>query len=103
MLDGVNVAVEPLHVTVPVTPLTSNVAVLMVEASTISLNVAIIVVFTAIPVELVAGLEDDTVGEVVSVVLVSGDVESTPQAVSVIAVKHIKSRYFKTFVIETPP
>ena len=67
MLDGVNVAVVPVYVTVPVAPLFNvNVAVLTVDAVIASLNVAVIAVFTATFVALFAGLVDDTVGGVVS-------------------------------------
>jgi hypothetical protein len=69
LLDGVNVAVVPLYVTVPVTPLFKvNVAVLTVDAVIASLNVAVIEVFTATAVALLTGLVDDTVGAVVSAV-----------------------------------
>lgn len=66
LFDGVNVAVAPLYVTVPVTPGMVSVVALIVDASIISLNVAVIVAFTATPGALFAGLVDDTVGDVVS-------------------------------------
>ena len=70
LLDGVNVAVVPVYVTVPVTPLFKvNVAVLTVDAVIVSLNVAVIAEFTATFVALLAGLTDVTVGGVVSAVV----------------------------------
>ena len=60
---GLNVAVVPVYVPVPVTPpLKVNMAVGKVEVSIVSLNVAVIAVFTATPVAPFAGLVDDTVG-----------------------------------------
>jgi len=53
---------------VPVTPAIVNVAVLIVDESIVSLNVAVMAVFTATSVAPLAGLVDDTVGAVVSVV-----------------------------------
>lgn len=59
----------PLYVTVPVTPLFKvKVALEIVDASMFSLNVAVIAAFTATPAALLAGLVDETVGGVVSVV-----------------------------------
>jgi len=68
LLDGVKVAVVPLYVTVPVTPPTVNVAAVTVEAFIVSENVAVILEFVATPVALFAGLVDETVGGVVSVI-----------------------------------
>jgi len=69
LLDGVNVAVVPLYVTVPVTPL-SNVKVVVdkVDAVMGSLKVAVIAEFSATLVALLAGLVEETVGAVVSAV-----------------------------------
>lgn len=71
LADGVKVAVVPLYITVPITPPTVNVAVVTVAASIVSLNVAVIVVFTATPVALFDGLVDETVGDVVSAILLN--------------------------------
>ena len=61
-----NVAVVSLYVTVPVTPAMVNVAVVMVEAFIVSLNVTVIVLFTSTPVAPLAGIVDEMVGGVVS-------------------------------------
>ena len=53
---GLNVAVVPVYVPVPVTPpLKVNMAVGKVEVSIVSLNVAVIAVFTATPVAPLPG------------------------------------------------
>ena len=71
MLDGVNVAVLLLYDTVPPTllPLLLRVKalVVMVVESMSSLNVALMALLTPTPVELLAGLVELTVGDVVSV------------------------------------
>ena len=71
MLDGVNVATLLLYDTVPLTLplllLSVKVLVVMVEESMSSLNVALIALLTPTPVELLAGLVELTVGDVVSV------------------------------------
>ena len=71
MLDGVNVAALLLYDTVPLTllpPLLRGKAlVVMDEESMSSLNVALMALLTPTPVELLAGLVELTVGDVVSV------------------------------------
>ena len=65
MIDGVKVAVVPLYVTTPLTPLLKvKVAGDTVVASIASLNVAVIAAFAATPVALYAGLIKETVGAV---------------------------------------
>ncbi len=60
----------PLYITVPVTGdwllVIRKLAVVIVDTSIFSLNVAIIAVFTATSEELFSGFVDDTVGGVVS-------------------------------------
>ena len=70
-----NVAVLLLYDTVPLTPLTLlpllllrvNMLVVIVEEFMSSLNVALMALLTPTPVELLAGLVELTVGDVVSV------------------------------------
>jgi len=78
----------------------------MVDASIDSLNVAVMAGFIATAMALFAGFVDETVGAVVSVasdVLVVFDFPLLPQAVSVIAVKQIRSTDRKKFFMATPP
>jgi len=69
-LDGPKVAVSPLYVTVPDTlfppELTVNVESVIVEESIASEKVAVIAVFTATLVAVLAGVVELTVGAVVS-------------------------------------
>lgn len=64
--EGLNVAVFPLRLTVPVTPPTVKLAAVTVAGATASLNVTLIEPFTATPVWLFAGFVEVTVGGVLS-------------------------------------
>ncbi len=76
MFDGVNVAVVPLYVTVPVTGdcgaptsvgrVTWKLAIVIVPAFIGSLNAAVIAEFIATPIALFPGLVDKITGGVVS-------------------------------------
>ncbi len=84
MFDGVKVAVVPLAVTVPATPLTVNVALFTVDESIPSLKVAVMEVFLSTPVTPSVGFVEITIGGVVSVggVMSLGGVVSTGGVVS---------------------
>jgi len=66
--EGVKVAVVPLYVTAPVTPLLKVKVLVATDVAAIaSLKVAVTAAFTATPVALMVGLVNITVGGVMSV------------------------------------
>lgn len=96
-----NVAIEPLHVTVPETeplPLESvKVVPLMVDEPIASLNVTAMLLLIATPVAPLAGLVELTIGAVVSVASVLSE-PPPPQAENKATIKKIKATVLQPFI-----